>query len=90
MVFSNVQLHACWLGSRPELASMASSSGQDLVLAALDRASTSSGRRSSGDMDSLEGPDGPNPGEELTLWLEWLLVDMVSVDRSELSHREML
>jgi hypothetical protein len=41
-------------------------------------------------MESLEGPEGPKPGEEPMLWLEWLLVDIASVDRSELSHREML
>lgn len=78
----------------PAFANMASSSGQDLVFSARVRFSISSGRRSSGDMESLEGPDGPKEeGEEPRLlgdWLLMLLTDRLSAEVSWLSQREML
>ena len=75
---------------RPELANIASSSGQDLVFSARLRFSTSSGRRNSGDMDNLEGPDGPKLGDEPRLLGEWLLLTDRLSEVSVLSQREML
>ena len=72
----------------PDLVNIASSSGQDLVFSARVRFSSSSGRLSSGDMDSLDGPEGPKLGEEPRLMGDWLQESASAL--SVFSQREML